>query len=123
MSTKRWIYLTLAPVLVVGLFGMPTGSVRAATLDVCTSGCTYSTIQDAINAAVSGDTITIANGTYTLSSGLLVYKSISLVGSSQAGVIIDASSIPSGYGIDVNGDFTTTFQNFTLRGPSASTNG
>lgn len=31
MSTKRWIYLTLALVLVVGLIGMPTGSVKAAS--------------------------------------------------------------------------------------------
>ncbi len=35
------------------------------TITVCTSGCDYTTIQAAIDAATAGDTIKIAEGTYT----------------------------------------------------------
>jgi hypothetical protein len=38
---------------------------RADTLTVCASGCDYTTITDAINAAASGDIIVIGPGTYT----------------------------------------------------------
>jgi hypothetical protein len=41
------------------------GAADAATLDVCKSGCTYSTIQSAVNAAASGDEIQISSGVYT----------------------------------------------------------
>ena len=41
-----------------------TASTTADTLDVCLDGCTYSTIQDAINAAADGDRIEIGPGTY-----------------------------------------------------------
>jgi len=40
------------------------GSAQAATLDVCPVACTYSTIQPAVDAAVAGDVIDIAGGTY-----------------------------------------------------------
>jgi hypothetical protein len=38
--------------------------VHAATRTVCPSGCEFTTIQAAINAAMTGDTISIAPGTY-----------------------------------------------------------
>ena len=36
----------------------------AATLEVCTSGCAYSKIQDAIDAAQKADTVLVHDGTY-----------------------------------------------------------
>lgn len=39
-------------------------STQAATRDVCPSGCTYSTIQAALDAAERGDTIDIGSGLY-----------------------------------------------------------
>src|SRR5690242_16342703 len=49
-------------VLVLPLVCVPDAS--AATLDVCASGCSYKTIQSAVNRAKAGDTISIGAGTY-----------------------------------------------------------
>jgi len=40
------------------------GSAGAATITVCKSGCAYSSIQDAINASNTADTILVYSGTY-----------------------------------------------------------
>ena len=50
-------------------------------------------IQDAIDAAAAGDSITIADGTYALTSTLDVNQSVVLHGESMAGVILDASAM------------------------------
>ena len=51
----------LLPLVAVSILAAAT---HADTLDVCQSGCTYSSIQDAINAASNGDRIEIGPGTY-----------------------------------------------------------
>jgi hypothetical protein len=58
----RWLLGTAVMLLALGSFGVSAAS--AATLNVCASGCTYSSIPEAINNAKSGDTINIAAGTY-----------------------------------------------------------
>ncbi|MCW7071323.1 MAG: right-handed parallel beta-helix repeat-containing protein [Methanophagales archaeon] len=40
------------------------GTANAATYTVCAIGCNYQTIQSAVNAATSGDTIFVYNGSY-----------------------------------------------------------
>lgn len=44
---------------------VPSVSADGNTLTVCATGCDYGIIQDAIDAATDGDTIKIAEGTYT----------------------------------------------------------
>ena len=57
------------------LFAMPA---QASTITVCPSGCNYSGIQEAINAASPGDTIEISSGEYY--ETLVVNKSLTLAG-------------------------------------------
>ena len=53
----------------IGASLLLAGTATADTLDVCQDGCTYSSIQDAINAASDGDRIEITKG---LSAGDLI---------------------------------------------------
>ena len=70
----------------------------------------YSTIQAAVNAASSGDIISIANGTYNEQVTIPSSKSnIRLVGASQSGVILQVSSA-SQIALLINGsDITVSY--------------
>src|ERR1700761_5730579 len=75
--------------------------VMAATLCVSsggTGGCP-STINAAVNAASVGDTIQIGSGTFT--EGVIITKSLSLIGAGIGATIIDATGQPNG--IFING--------------------
>lgn len=68
---------------------------------------TYSTIQAAVNAAASGDTISIASGTYTETVVIPSTKTgLSLVGASQSGVKLRATTAAT-IALTVNGADTT----------------
>lgn len=65
---------------------------RAATLVVAKDGGgSYKTVQSAINAAKSGDTIQIKNGTYSEQINITT-SNLKLIGQSKAGTIITASN-------------------------------
>ncbi len=99
----------LAIVMVLGLMlgFAPTTAVRADTLDVCPSGCTYTSIQAAITAATAGDTIHVAAGTYN--ETVQITKQLTLVGTSA---VIDGGGTGPVVMILASG---TSFSGFTVR--------
>ena len=72
-SRAGMLALTLTALLVVGA---PAAS--AATLQVCPSGCAFTTIAGALAVAANGDAIEIAAGTYA--GGFTIDKKVSLHG-------------------------------------------
>src|SRR5476649_2550506 len=81
-------------------------------------------IANAIASASAGDTINVNNGTYVVPSStpyLNVTKSLSLIGQSQAGTIIDARNANT-YGLRISSpNSNVTLQNFTLYGVTSGT--
>ena len=78
-------------VIVVVLSLKPVPAVHADTLTVCENGsCDYPTIKDAVDAAFSGDTISLLDTVFT-ESGILVDKNVTIVGGNTAGTIIQAA--------------------------------
>lgn len=79
-------------------FAVP--KVFAATRTVCDSGCDFTTIQEAIDAADPGDIVSIS-GSYTVTSPVFVNKDITLAG--QSGAAINTSGNNQVFTITANG--------------------
>ncbi|MFM9106121.1 MAG: right-handed parallel beta-helix repeat-containing protein [Chloroflexota bacterium] len=96
---------------------------------VCASGCAFTDVNAAYDAAAPGDTILIAPGTYT--TGIVVNKNITLAACNDTGeVILQADPVnlsPDGYPFIVGEDgesttpYTVTLENLTLRGNGVDT--
>jgi parallel beta-helix repeat protein len=64
-----------------------SGSVNGATIyTVCSSGCDFTSIQVAVNAASNGDTIQVQAGTYI--ENVVVNKSVNIIGNGIATTIV-----------------------------------
>lgn len=85
---------------------------QAATLDVCSSGCSYSTVASAVSAASAGDVIELGPGTYN-EGGIYIGKSLTLR-SSGSRATIDAGS--SSYVFFVGAGKVVSFEDLILQG-------
>jgi hypothetical protein len=83
IKTKRLLAVAL---LATAATAIAAAQASAATLTVCPSGCAFTQIAPAIAAAHSGDTISVAAGTYD--GGFTIDKNLKLVGAGAASTII-----------------------------------
>src|SRR5690348_16733142 len=96
-----------AGVAVSLLLAGTSASFAATTRSVCPAGCPFSTIQSAVNAAVSGDTVAIGKGRY-LENVMIVGKRLTLQGADRRTTIIDGNGKDSVLTIgDLNGETPT----------------
>jgi nitrous oxidase accessory protein NosD len=95
---KRRALLLLGLVALVGALAAPVAG-TAATLSVCPSGCPYSTIQAAVNAAAAGDRVAVGGGTYV--ENVVIDRPLTLQGAGEPDgddgrpVIVPAVSSPN----------------------------
>jgi hypothetical protein len=108
----------LAGLLVFAALLAPSLAAAAPPLQVCPSGCTYSTIADALTAATSGATIVVAPGTYA--GGLDITKNVSLLGAGAAATTISGGTPIPLVGetpvVSVEPGVTATISGFTITG-------
>jgi nitrous oxidase accessory protein NosD len=106
------VALVLAALLVAGA---PPAS--AATLQVCPSGCSFTTIAGALAAAANGDTIGIAAGTYA--GGFTVDKNVTLRGEGA-----DQTTITGGAPVvTVANGVSATIESVTITGGNSDFGG
>ena len=96
------------------------GGVCTPVCDVCTSGCLFTTVQEAIDAAAAGATITICPGTYA--DRPFITKNLTLVGlgTDPAETVI---SFEFGPVVIVNPDASVIIRNLSITGSRSGTNG
>ena len=72
-------------------------------------------IQDAIDAAETGDLINVLAGTYVLENEIVVNKALTISGSSRDDVILDGSGSSDSYGFSIQSD-NVTLSGMTVNG-------
>lgn len=111
----------MASIAALALLTM-AGTAQAATSTVCPEGtptCDFATIQGAVDAASSGDTINVAAGTYT--ENVNVNKQLTILGA-QSGV--DARTRPgTGESIVQSGAATTNVPVFSVQADGVAIDG
>ncbi len=96
----------------VAILAAPT----ATTHTVCASGCDFSSIQAAINAAAPGNTISLAGETFT--EAFTVDRSLNIEGSGSANTIIQAAATPgiaTSRVVTITADVVAVIRDVTIR--------
>ncbi|MEI7858881.1 MAG: right-handed parallel beta-helix repeat-containing protein, partial [Acidimicrobiales bacterium] len=127
-TTSPWIVSYTDDPAKAGKTGFWPTAITTATRSVCSSGCGYTTIQSAITAATSGDTITVAAGTYA--ENLTINKSLTLLGPNSgiaalsgatrgAEAVVGANNVS--HRVTVSGASTVEISGFKFVGTASGT--
>ncbi len=108
----------LHPMHVACMLALCAGSAHAAVLPVPSAA--FPTIQDALTAAVNGDTIQVAPGTYPGAIDFLG-KSVALVATGGSGVTTLDGQFSTNTIVTVNGSQSATIQGFKITSASLTT--
>jgi len=113
---RRRIWRVWLPLLFLALLFpvLPTTAVQAATRCVNpsgTGGC-FVTIQAAVNASASGDTVTVAVGTWD--EAVTINASLTLIGAGPGLTILDHKSQPNGCACITINSGTVSISGFTI---------
>ena len=112
----RWLALAL---IVFCILAQPSTAQAARSVDVCPRSCDYTTIQAAVDAALPGDTIRVAPGTYK--EHLSLYdRRITITGAGAAKTIVSGDN--EGRVMLLYANSTLTLSNITLRGGKIADN-
>jgi hypothetical protein len=90
----------------------------AATRTVCSSGCEYTSIQAAVDAARNNDTILLGAEFFT--ENVIVNKRLTISGAGRWSTVVDGGAVGSVFVID---DTTVTISDMTIQNGSATQGG
>ena len=124
----RFMRLLITVIAIVTLGGAGVVTARAASspttgasVTVCASGCTYTTIADALAAASSGEVIKVGAGTYD--GGFVIRTPVTIQGASRATTIITGGASNNGTVVEVEAN-PVTISGVTITGGTwSSTSG
>lgn len=92
----RRVFLSCALILALAVPGVDS---MAAEFTVCASGCDYDTIQGAVDAASSGDSIQLGAETFLEQNVLILNKNLTLRGAGSELTVVDAGGVDRVFGI------------------------
>lgn len=114
--TRRLRPLSKVGITILGIFALavqplvasnvPLAFAAGVSSTVCTSGCDYTNVADAVAGASIGDTVVVKAGVYNITSTILVNKSITITGESGAEITTSGG----------NHVFVTTASDVTISG-------
>ena len=118
MHKKIILSLFIASTILYAVFWL-VFQATAATLDVCPIGCTYSTIQNAVDNAMPFDLIDVSAGTYA--ENLVIDKSITIQGDAATNTIVDGTDTDSVF--IITGTIAVTLTNMTITNGNTTSSG
>ena len=110
----------VAAIVLLSLLTLLTTGASAADITVCASGCDYTTIQAAVDAANPGDTIIVHDGTYT--ENVLVNKRLTIQSLNGALLTTVQAASASDHVFNVTADHVT-ISGFTVTGAATNSAG
>ena len=108
-STSSTTRLTL---VILALTILAWGVARATTWTVCSSGCDFTLIQDAVDAATEDDTIQLSAETYL--ENVTVPKSLTIRGAGRMSTIVSGGYIPFSRVFTIDPHTESTFADMTI---------